>query len=104
MDLHSRQEAGLQLTAVNLAGGVQRRRNAEDQLNMRAVFKEGDLISAEVQQLHQDGSIVLHTRSLKYGKLEGGQCVTVAPRLIKRQRQHFHTLQELGAWDCIMCG
>ena len=90
---------------------VQRRRTAEDEINMRTIFKEGDLISvsfwtkplvpevthacgkkvcswspqcstglfagrlrseslqAEVQSLHADGSIALHTRSAKYGKV-----------------------------------
>jgi exosome complex component RRP4 len=82
VDLNSRQEASLLLSAVNLPGGVQvglrgrplkplaaaltetnapsvngsaallcaldlwqRRRTAEDELNMRSVFREGDLIS-----------------------------------------------------------
>lgn len=45
IDLNSRQEAALLLSAVNLPGGIQRRRNAEDELNMRSVFQEGDLIS-----------------------------------------------------------
>jgi len=33
----------------------------------------------------------LHTRSLKYGKLENGQLVTVPHVLIKRCKSHFHT-------------
>ncbi len=45
VDLHSKQEAGLQLSAVHLPGGVQRRRTAEDELTMRSVFVEGDLLS-----------------------------------------------------------
>ena len=91
IDLNAAQQAALMLSAVNLPGGVQvrsacvlaaqtsnmtlmcslvqRRRNAEDELNMRFVYEEGDLIAAEVQQLHADGSIVLHTRSHKYGKV-----------------------------------
>eukprot|EP00877_Chromochloris_zofingiensis_P000115 jgi/Chrzof1/10103/Cz04g27050.t1 len=96
IDLNSRQEAALLLSAVNLPGGIQRRRNAEDELNMRSVFQEGDLISAEVQSLHHDGSVVLHTRSLKYGKLTGGQLVAVPANLVKRQKQHFRTLESLG--------
>lgn len=96
VDLNSRQEAGLLLSAVNLPGGVQRRRTAEDELNMRTVFKEGDLISAEVQAINQDGNIALHTRSFKYGKLVGGQLISVAPNLVKRQKQHFHHLEAFG--------
>jgi exosome complex component RRP4 len=45
IDLQSRQEAHLLLSAVNLPGSTQRRRTAEDELNMRSVLKEGDLLS-----------------------------------------------------------
>ena len=34
----------------------------------------------------------LHTRNLKYGKLENGQFVEVPPALIKRCKSHFKTL------------
>lgn len=96
IDLRSRQAAALMLSAVNLPGGVQRRRTAEDELNMREVYTEGDLISAEVQSFYADGAIALHTRSLKYGKLANGQIVEVPPNLIKRQKQHFTTLEGTG--------
>lgn len=36
---------------------------------MRRYLQEGDLISAEVQNVYGDGSLSLHTRSLKYGKV-----------------------------------
>lgn len=36
---------------------------------MRKHLQEGDLISAEVQSIFSDGSLSLHTRSLKYGKV-----------------------------------
>jgi exosome complex RNA-binding protein Rrp4 len=45
VDLMSRQEAALALSAVHLPGGAQRRRNAEDELRMREVLKEADLVS-----------------------------------------------------------
>lgn len=38
---------------------------------------------AEVQQIYSDGSVILHTRSLKYGKLGKGVLVTVPAVLIK---------------------
>lgn len=47
----------------------QRRRSAEDEQMMRKHLQEGDLISAEVQSVFSDGSLSLHTRSLKYGKV-----------------------------------
>lgn len=90
VDVNSRQHGVLMLSSINLPGGVQRRRTAEDQLNMRQWYVERDLISAEVQAFFQDGSMSLHTRSLKYGKLSGGLLVTVTPALVKRLKQHFH--------------
>ncbi len=71
----------------------QRRRTAEDSLQMRAFFAEGDLLSAEVQAVHHDGSVSLHTRSTKYGKLVSGQLLCVPQALIKRCKQHFLDLQ-----------
>jgi exosome complex component RRP4 len=60
---------------------------------MRELYQENDLISAEVQQINQgDGAVALHTRSSKYGKLEGGQLVIIAPYLVKRLKQHFVAL------------
>ena len=97
LDINARFYAFLQLTAVNLPGGVQRRRTYEDELNMRRVFEENDLISAEVQELRREGVIALHTRSLRYGKLTNGQFVKVAPTLVKRSKKHFHHLEVCDA-------
>ena len=60
---------------MNLPGGELRRRSAEDELAMRKYLQEGDLISAEVQNVHNDGASALHTRSLKYGKLSQGALI-----------------------------
>eukprot|EP00118_Oscarella_pearsei_P006535 m.29678 g.29678 ORF g.29678 m.29678 type:complete len:162 (+) comp31208_c0_seq4:317-802(+) len=92
VDTFSRLDSVLMLSSVNLPGGILRRRSAEDELMMREYFAEGDLISAEVQALFGDGSLSLHTRSLKYGKLTRGCMVAVPPALIKRRKTHFHTL------------
>lgn len=92
VDVAGRQDAALMLSSVNLSGGVQRRRTYEDQLNMRTYFKEGDLISAEVYSVQQDGALSLHARNLKYGKLENGQFIAVPCALMKRLKQHFVTL------------
>ena len=48
VDINSYQHAILNLSAINLPGGIQRRRVEEDQLHIRDYFIEGDLISAEV--------------------------------------------------------
>ena len=85
---------------VNLPGGELRRRGAEDELSMRKYLQvflenvqrrlmdifcgqEGDLISAEVQSIFQDGSLSMHTRSLKYGKLGQGCLVRWHPSFMK---------------------
>lgn len=92
IDINAARHAVLLLSAVNLPGGIQRRRTYEDELNMRSFFKEGDLVSAEVQEQWADGSVALHTRSLRYGKLVGGQFITVQSELVKRAKKHFHEL------------
>ncbi|XP_065191094.1 exosome complex component RRP4-like [Sycon ciliatum] len=92
VETNSRLRSVLNLASINLPGGVLRRRGAEDELMMREYLKEGDLISAEVQAVHGDGILSLHTRSLKYGKLGQGTLVKVAPSLIKRCKSHFHNL------------
>lgn len=55
-----------------------RKRTAIDELNIRTFFTEGDLLVAEVQSVHSDGSASLHTRSLKYGKLRNGYFLAVS--------------------------
>ncbi|KAJ8059668.1 hypothetical protein OCU04_011317 [Sclerotinia nivalis] len=70
--------ANLPLSAINLPGGIQRKRTETDELQIRTFFSEGDLLVAEVQQLYQDGSASLHTRSLKYGKLRNGVFMAVS--------------------------
>jgi len=92
IDIQGPQEAILQLSSVNLPNNQQRRRNAEDQLQMRSFFAEDDLVSCEVQEAKRDGQVMLHTRSNKYGKLVYGTLVRVLPSLMKRLPQHFQTL------------
>lgn len=70
--------AGLPLSAINLPGGILRKRTETDELQIRTFFSEGDLLVAEVQALRQDGSASLHTRSLKYGKLRNGIFMSVS--------------------------
>ena len=48
---------------ASVAGGVERVNK------LSVMLEEGDLISADVQNIFNDGSLSLHTRSLKYGKL-----------------------------------
>lgn len=77
VDLSAPLLAHLPLSAINLPGGILRKRTATDELAIRTFFSEGDLVVAEVQSIHQDGSASLHTRSLKYGKLRNGVFLAV---------------------------
>ena len=78
VDVGGTQLAALPLSAINLPGGILRKRTETDELQIRTFFAEGDLLIAEVQQLFGDGGAVLHTRSLKYGKLRNGVFVAVS--------------------------
>ncbi|KAH8348359.1 hypothetical protein KR084_006706 [Drosophila pseudotakahashii] len=92
VDTNSRLDSILLLSSVNLPGGELRRRSAEDEQMMRRYLDEGDLISAEVQNIFEEGTLSLYTRSLKYGKLAQGILVKVFPALVKRRKMHFHNL------------
>lgn len=92
IDTNSRVDSVLLISSINLPGGELRRRNAEDEQSMRKLLQEEELLSAEVQNVFVDGSLSLHTRSLKYGKLSQGILVSVSPSLIKRRKTHFHNL------------
>jgi exosome complex RNA-binding protein Rrp4 len=52
VDISSVTQASLQLSAVDLPGGIQRRRTTDDELMMRDVYREGDVIAAEVCASH----------------------------------------------------
>nr|CAD2173980.1 unnamed protein product [Meloidogyne enterolobii] len=92
VDINARVHSILQLTSVNLPGGELRRKSIEDEFMMREYLKEGDLVSAEIQQTFHDGALSLHTRSLKYGKLGQGILVRVFPHLVRKRKTHFHNL------------
>lgn len=95
VDIGAKTDASLQLSSINLPGGVQRKKLESDELQMRAFFQEGDLVVAEVQSVFQDGSVGLHTRSLRYGKLRNGALAVVPPVLIRRHKSHFLSLMQL---------
>ncbi|KAI7824874.1 hypothetical protein BC939DRAFT_396424 [Gamsiella multidivaricata] len=92
VDVNARLDAILMLSSVNLPGGVQRRKQESDELQMRNFFMEGDLVVAELQTFFADGAYSLHTRSLKYGKLRNGSFISVSPALVQRCKSHFHAL------------
>jgi exosome complex component RRP4 len=92
----ARLDSILILNHINLPGGELRRKTAEDEIMMRSYFKEGDLIVAEVQSTFQDGSLSLHTRSLRYGLVGQGTLVRVPPNLVERCKIVFVNLPSIG--------
>ncbi|XP_028795587.1 exosome complex component RRP4 homolog isoform X1 [Neltuma alba] len=117
LEINYSQNATLMLSSMNLPDGiqpklkryvglqvsfmacsiyfVQRRRTALDELNMRSVFEENDVVCAEVRGFQHDG-LHLQARSQKYGKLKRGQLLTVTPYLVKKQKQHIHHIEQYG--------
>lgn len=83
--------AVLPLSGVHLPGSVQRIKTVEDAREMRTNLAEGDLVSAEVHKVLPQ-TVMLHTRSVRYGKLENGCLVIVPSRLVPRQKAHFLTI------------
>ncbi|OLL25367.1 Exosome complex component rrp4 [Neolecta irregularis DAH-3] len=100
VDVGARQDAILQLSAINLPGGILRRKSESDELQMRNFFAEGDLLVAEVQAYFHDGSVSIHTRSLKYGKLRNGYFLQVPPIYIVRSKSHIYNMP--GGVDVIL--
>lgn len=96
LEVNYSQDAVLMLSSMNLPDGIQRRRTAVDELNMRSIFEENDVICAEVRSFQHDGSLQLQARSQKYGKLERGLMLAIAPYLVKRRKQHFHHIEQYG--------
>ncbi|KZF18997.1 exosome complex exonuclease RRP4 [Xylona heveae TC161] len=101
--------ASLPLSAINLPGGILRKRTSTDELQIRTFFSEGDLLVAEVQSIFQDGSASLHTRSLKYGKLRNGIFLSVSGTgggggVVRSRRQVWtvHTARGGGEVDVVL--
>ncbi|CAO2812882.1 unnamed protein product [Amaranthus hypochondriacus] len=103
VEINSNQDAVLMLSSITLPDGIQRRRTPVDELNMRNIFEENDVISAEVRNLQHDGTWQLHARSDKYGKLDRGQLISVPSYLVKRRKQHFHQLDQYGVLLILGC-
>ncbi|XP_054784608.1 exosome complex component RRP4 homolog [Prosopis cineraria] len=95
LEINYSQDATLMLSSMNLPDGIQRRRTALDELNMRSIFEENDVVCAEVRGFQHDG-LHLQARSQKYGKLKRGQLLTVTPYLVKKQKQHIHHIEQYG--------
>uniref|UniRef100_A0A7S1PK35 Ribosomal RNA-processing protein 4 n=1 Tax=Percolomonas cosmopolitus TaxID=63605 RepID=A0A7S1PK35_9EUKA len=88
LNINASQDAQLRLSSVNLPQ-IQRRKTYKDQLQMRQMFSEGDLLVSEVLEARPERRVNLQTRSSKYGKLGRGLLVQVDASLMRRQKQHF---------------
>ncbi|KAL9021594.1 MAG: hypothetical protein Q9185_001242 [Variospora sp. 1 TL-2023] len=109
VDLSAPLLAHLPLSAINLPGGILRKRTATDELAIRTFFSEGDLLVAEVQSVYQDGAASLHTRSLRYGKLRNGVFMRVSGTgggggVVRSRRQVWtvHTANGGGEVDIVL--
>ncbi|KAG5483262.1 hypothetical protein LSCM1_04803 [Leishmania martiniquensis] len=98
VDVNSTQTAVMLLSNVTEPGGILRRRGRGDELGMRQIFDQDDLIAAEVQRISPDGVASLHTRAAaKYGQLSGlGILVSVRPSLVKRAKHQFLELESFS--------
>lgn len=99
VDVNCSQSAVMLLSNVSEPGGVLRRRGRSDELTMRQLFDQGDLIAAEVQRISPDGVPFLQVRSgEKYGRISSvGKLVTVKSSLMKRSNQHFISLPQYSS-------
>eukprot|EP00633_Aureoumbra_lagunensis_P004307 CAMPEP_0197315078 /NCGR_PEP_ID=MMETSP0891-20130614/36625_1 /TAXON_ID=44058 ORGANISM="Aureoumbra lagunensis, Strain CCMP1510" /NCGR_SAMPLE_ID=MMETSP0891 /ASSEMBLY_ACC=CAM_ASM_000534 /LENGTH=476 /DNA_ID=CAMNT_0042803851 /DNA_START=28 /DNA_END=1455 /DNA_ORIENTATION=- len=93
VDIGATRYAILALSSVHLPNDAQRIRTRQDALAMRELFKEGDIIVAEIQMSRPDGPPQLQTRSTRYGRLSQGRLVQVGAHLIQRLPAHFVTLE-----------
>ncbi|CDP20636.1 unnamed protein product, partial [Coffea canephora] len=75
---------------------LQRRQTAIDELNIRSIFEENDVVCAVIRGFQHDGSLHLQARSQKSGKLHRGQLLRIPSYLVKRRKQHFHHLDLYG--------
>uniref|UniRef100_A0A0N5BRC3 KH_dom_type_1 domain-containing protein n=1 Tax=Strongyloides papillosus TaxID=174720 RepID=A0A0N5BRC3_STREA len=89
LDISSRQEALLNFTNFQLPGVKNQRRSLNDELALQSLLVRGDLISGEIHSIYSDGTILLQTRSSKYGKLGKGVLVKVPFYLVTRSKTHL---------------
>ncbi|XP_019086051.1 PREDICTED: exosome complex component RRP4 homolog [Camelina sativa] len=94
VDLNSTQDGLLKLSSMNMPDAVQKRNTSVDELNMRNILAEDDVVCAQVGESQRDGSLL--ARSNKYGKLHKGQLLKVDPYLVRRSNLHFHFIESLG--------
>lgn len=105
VDVRSADTAVLPLSSIHLSGGALRRRTSADELGMRNILSERDVVVADVHSIHSDGSLALHARSMAYGKCTNGVLVSVPPSAVPKLPSHFvhlpngcHVLMGCNGW------
>ncbi|KAI5189999.1 exosome complex component RRP4 [Nematocida sp. AWRm77] len=88
VDINTREEAVLMLTAINLVGNIQRRKGELDEIMMQEYFAPGDIIVAEVQSTGQ--KVQIHTRNEKYTKVPYGVLLKSLPSAVSKEKTQFH--------------
>ena len=89
MDINSRVDSSLALSAILLPGVMQRRKIESDEISMHSFFGINDLVACEVQKVSKSGSVALHTRNERYKRLSNGRLVTVPVFLIPPMKSKF---------------
>lgn len=89
VEIGSYYRASLSISQANVGALSQRIRVHNDVINMSNILEIDDIIACEVQRVSSDGSIMLHTRSTMYGKLENGILVIIPQTLVQYQKKHI---------------
>lgn len=91
VDINGSQLAVMALSNVSEPGGILRRRGRDDELTMRELFDQGDVIAAEVQRVSPDDIPFLQCKAgEKYGRITTvGKLVSVRASLVKRSKHFF---------------
>ncbi|KAM3240314.1 hypothetical protein ACQJBY_053787 [Aegilops geniculata] len=97
------QGAALMLSSMNLPDGIQRRRTDVDELNMRSILEENDLVCAELRHIQHDGSLDLQPRSQKYGKCSTslGYAAFLCDEPIVRNSMHYSSEGSIAHSTCL---
>ncbi|KAI5184558.1 exosome complex component RRP4 [Nematocida homosporus] len=90
VEINSKAEAVLMLTAINLEGNVQRRKGELDEIKMKEYYGIGDIIIAEVQST--GNKIQLHTRNERYTKIPYGLLLKLSPNDITKEKTQIQTI------------
>ncbi|UVC49842.1 hypothetical protein MACK_003456 [Theileria orientalis] len=93
IDVNSVERAHLSILQVNTEELANRRKIDEDVYEMSNLFRVKDIISSEIQRISPSGTIILQTRTSKYGKLDNGILVVVRPNLVMRQVKHIYDME-----------